>query len=111
MATPQTLKDDKKRTAYDQYGSASQQQGFDPNFAGFGGGGPFRGGFQGGFGGFQDFSELFGAGKRQSPHGDLFEQLFGSSFGASSRGPRANVRGSDIETSSILISWKHVKER
>ncbi|TFK20137.1 DnaJ protein [Coprinopsis marcescibilis] len=100
-----TLKDDKKRAAYDQYGSASQQQGFGPNSAGFGGGGAFRGGFQqGGFGGFQDFSELFGGGKRQAPHGDLFEQLFGGSFGGSSRGPRANVRGSDIET-ALNISF------
>ncbi|KAH6917555.1 DnaJ protein [Coprinopsis sp. MPI-PUGE-AT-0042] len=101
-----TLKDDKKRAAYDQYGSASQQQGFDPNafgggFGGFGGAGGFGGGsFRGGFGGFQDFSEVFGAGgRRRQGQGDLFEELFGA-FN-SGRGPRAsaNIRGSDIETS------------
>ncbi|KAJ2920219.1 hypothetical protein MD484_g88, partial [Candolleomyces efflorescens] len=102
-----TLKDDKKRQAYDRYGSASQQQGFDPNFAnaGFGGFGGFGGAaggtrFSGGFGGFHDFSEVFGTGGgRRSAQSDLFEQLFGGR--ASGAGPRssANMRGSDIETS------------
>ncbi|KAF6766221.1 DnaJ protein [Ephemerocybe angulata] len=97
-----TLKDDKKRAAYDQYGSASQQQGFDPNAfsQGFGG----RGGFRAGFGGFQDLGDLFGQG-RGGPQGDLFEQLFGA-YAGGGRGPRtnANVRGSDIET-SIGVSF------
>ncbi|KAJ2928768.1 hypothetical protein H1R20_g8191, partial [Candolleomyces eurysporus] len=100
-----TLKDDKKREAYDRYGAASQQQGFDPNFAnaGFGGFGGFGGAgggrFRGGFSGFQDFSEVFGSGGgRRSAQGDLFEQLFGAYAGG--RGPKAsaNMRGSDIET-------------
>ena len=109
----QTLKDDKKRAAYDQYGSASQQQGFDPNafgggFGGFGGAGGFGGGsFRGGFGGFQDFSEGFGAGARggRRGQGDLFEELFGA-FNGGGRGPRAsaNIRGSDIET-SVNVSF------
>ena len=55
----QILKDDKKRAAYDQYGSASQQPGFDPNaFSGFGGAGA-------GFSGFQDFASAFGGAGRE----------------------------------------------
>ena len=93
----QTLKDDKKRAAYDQYGSASQQPGFDPNggFGGFGAGG-FPGGFRAGFG-FQDFSQAFG-GRGGSAQSDLFEQLFGGFAGTGRSRASANVRGSDIET-------------
>jgi molecular chaperone DnaJ len=92
------LKDDKKRAAYDQYGSASQQPGFDPNafarnpFAGSGGG----------FAGFKDFSEAFGG---SSGQGDLFSQLFGGAFGGRARsGFSQNTRGADIEA-RINISF------
>lgn len=79
------LKDDKKRAAYDQYGSASQQPGFDPNaFAGARG--------AGGFAGFQDFSAAFG----QNSGPDLFEQLFGAFGGRQSRGSET-ARGENLE--------------
>ncbi|KAL0950813.1 hypothetical protein HGRIS_007577 [Hohenbuehelia grisea] len=90
-----TLKDSEKRAAYDKFGSASQQPGFDPNAfsQGFGG---FQHGFpgsgeSGGFGGFNGSS-------------DLFSQLFGS-FGSrgSSRG-FASSRGADLQT-SIGVSF------
>ncbi|KAI5991559.1 DnaJ protein [Pisolithus albus] len=86
-----TLKDDKKRAAYDQYGSASQQPGFDPNaFAR----NPFANAGAGGFAGFQNFSEAFG-----SAQGDLFSQLFGGAFGGRARpgGFQQSSRGSDVE--------------
>ncbi|KIJ21519.1 hypothetical protein PAXINDRAFT_65314 [Paxillus involutus ATCC 200175] len=88
-----TLKDDKKRAAYDQYGSASQQPGFDPNaFAR----NPF-GGAAGGFGGFNYAGEAFGGGSAQ---GDLFSQLFGGAFGGRARsaaGFSQSSKGADIE--------------
>ncbi|KAH8100460.1 DnaJ protein [Cristinia sonorae] len=89
------LKDDKKRAAYDQYGSASQQPGFNPDaFAT--GRNPFG---AGGFGGFQDFSAAFGAGSRGAQR-DMFEQLFGA-FGGRGRSRGAgfteNMRGNDID--------------
>jgi molecular chaperone DnaJ len=93
--TVQILSDDKKRQAYDQYGSASQQEGFDPNFA--------RG--AGGFGGFQGFGGGFGG--QAGNAGDLFEQLFGGAFGGggggSPFGPGGGQRqrpskGDDLET-------------
>ncbi|CAE6432467.1 unnamed protein product [Rhizoctonia solani] len=92
------LGDTEKRAAYDQYGSASQQQGFDPNaFAGARG--PFGGG---GFGGFQDFGGAFGAGTGRS-QADIFETLFGSAFGGVRGNRRAgfqeSIRGDDIEAS------------
>ncbi|WWC86236.1 chaperone DnaJ [Kwoniella dendrophila CBS 6074] len=67
------LSDDSKRQAYDRYGSASTQEGFDPN--GFANG-------AGGFGGFQGFG---GGGFGGGNPGDLFEQLFGSAFGGGGR--------------------------
>ncbi|KIM67051.1 hypothetical protein SCLCIDRAFT_1210523 [Scleroderma citrinum Foug A] len=96
------LKDDKKRAAYDQFGSASQQPGFDPNafnrnpFASAGSG-PGAGGFAG----FQDFGEAFG-----SAQGDLFSQLFGGTFGGRARsgGFRQSSRGADIEA-RVSISF------
>ncbi|KAI9509062.1 DnaJ protein [Russula earlei] len=80
------LKDEKKRAAFDQYGAASQQPGFDPEaFARH----PFAGGF----------GSAFGRGGGQS---DLFEQLFGA-FGGRGRGGASpfaqNVKGADIEAS------------
>ncbi|KAJ3750035.1 DnaJ protein [Lentinula detonsa] len=81
------LKDEKKRAAYDQYGSASQQPGFDPNaFSGPGGAG---------FSGFQDFTSTFGGGGRGGSS-DLFEQLF-TQFGGGGR-RRGPTRGADLET-------------
>ncbi|BEI91204.1 uncharacterized protein CcaverHIS019_0400240 [Cutaneotrichosporon cavernicola] len=104
QAAYDVLSDEKKRTAYDQYGSASTQEGFDPDMFGRGGGG---------FGGFQDF----GFGGRAGNQGDLFEQLFGGAFGGrqftggspfgggggggpfGGGGGRARqVRGDDLET-------------
>ncbi|KAN0124722.1 hypothetical protein V8E52_001274 [Russula decolorans] len=80
------LKDEKKRAAFDQYGAASQQPGFDPEaFA--------RNPFAGGFG------STFGHGGGQS---DLFDQLFGA-LGGRGRGGNSgftqNIRGADIEAS------------
>ncbi|KXN83596.1 hypothetical protein AN958_01161 [Leucoagaricus sp. SymC.cos] len=108
------LKDDKKRAAYDKYGSASQQPGFDPDaFArGFGGGGFNAGGFgsAGGFsaGGFnfEDLGSAFGSGRGpRGPQADLFEQLFGA-FAGGPKGPgfRGPTRGADLET-SVNISF------
>lgn len=123
----QLLSDEKKRKAYDQYGSAAQQPGFDPDaFARS----PFG---AGGFGGFQDFGSAFGgAGGRPGGMGgggaasDLFEQLFGAfgggggggpgaggPFGGMGGGPRAQMRGEDIETAvniSFLESCNGVKK-
>jgi len=80
------LKDEKKRAAFDQYGAASQQPGFDPDaFA--------RNPFASGFG------STFGHGGGQS---DLFDQLFGALGGRGRGGSsafRQNVRGADIEAS------------
>ncbi|OCF33359.1 chaperone DnaJ [Kwoniella heveanensis BCC8398] len=96
------LSDDNKRQAYDRYGSASTQEGFDSD--------AFARGGAGGFGGFQGFGGGFGGGNA----GDLFEQLFGSAFGAGGAGgaggpfggaggPRSRpVRGDDLEASLTL---------
>ncbi|KAL7420172.1 mdj1 protein precursor [Cryptotrichosporon argae] len=92
------LSDDSKRQAYDRYGSASQQEGFDADaFA--------RG--AGGFGGFQDFGSAFGA--RGGNAGDLFESLFGGAFsggggpfGGGGGGRARPVRGDDLEASVTL---------
>lgn len=98
----QILSDDKKRAAYDQYGSASQQPGFDADAFSRS---PFG---AGGFGGFQDFGGAFGGARGGGGNAsDLFEQLFGafSGGGAGGRaGPRAPQRGEDIE-STINISF------
>ncbi|TXT11221.1 hypothetical protein VHUM_01972 [Vanrija humicola] len=98
------LSDDTKRQAYDRYGSASTQEGFDPDM--------FSRAGAGGFGGFQDFGGAFG-GRGGNPS-DLFEQLFGGAFGGGApfgaggpggAGPRARqVRGDDLE-SSITLSF------
>lgn len=87
------LSDEKKRAAYDRFGAASQQPGFDPNaFANARG--PFG---AGGFGGFQDFGAAFAGSSRTGS--DLFEQLFGSAFGGRARGRSGteHVRGDDLE--------------
>jgi len=69
----EVLSDSEKKARYDQFGHA----GVDPNF-GAGGGGA-------GFGGFDDF-------------GDIFSNIFGGGFGGGFGGSRRNgpVRGADI---------------
>lgn len=70
----EVLSDDKKRSNYDQFGSAEGN----PNFGDF-----FRGGnSSGGFGGFSDFGDIFG---------DIF-----SAFGGG-RSARTVERGDDID--------------
>ena len=61
----ETLSDEQKRAAYDQYGEAGANGGF--GGGGFGGSGGFSGfGSSGGFGGFEDiFSSFFGGGGGQ----------------------------------------------
>ncbi|KAG7450240.1 DnaJ protein [Guyanagaster necrorhizus] len=83
------LKDENKRAAYDQYGSTSQQPGFDPNSFSQ----AFRNGQ--GFGGFKDFSSAFG------PDVGGGSSFFESLFGALNNGPgsRQRSRGEDLEVS------------
>lgn len=80
------LKDEQKRAAYDQYGSAA----FDGSMGGgFGGGNPFGAGAQGfgGAGGFGAFS-------------DIFEDMFGDMMGGGAGGARTGpARGSDMQYS------------
>ncbi|KAJ1045254.1 hypothetical protein NDA10_004429 [Ustilago hordei] len=97
------LSDDKKRAAYDQYGTTDDQPGFDP----FGGAGssPFG---AGGFGGFQDFGGFSNAGNA----GSIFESLFGAFGGAARPGQRGpgfgaagfagEAQGEDLETTINL---------
>ena len=105
LVCSQILKDDKKRAAFDQYGTASQTPGFDPDAFARAGGFPGSFGQTGGFPGFQ-----FGG-----QTGDLFEQLFGSFSGAGGRSrPTANARGDDIETSltiTFLEACKGTKKK
>ena len=72
----ETLSDEQKRAAYDQYGAAGAN-------GGFGGGAGGFGGFDGaGFGGFED----------------IFSSFFG---GGASRNPNAPRQGDDLNTASI----------
>ncbi|CAG8717471.1 1469_t:CDS:2, partial [Acaulospora colombiana] len=84
------LGDEQKKQAYDTYGEASQQPGFDQNP--FGAGNPFAGagGFSRGFAGSGGTVE------------DLFSTLFGG--GPMSGRARASTRGDDIEI-SISVSF------
>ncbi|KAJ7071516.1 DnaJ protein [Mycena amicta] len=85
------LKDEEKRKAYDQFGSTSQEAGFDPNaFSGFAGGN---------FSGFQNFGGSFGRGEAA----DLFSQLF-QGLGGNGRSGFQSSRGSDLEA-SVRISF------
>lgn len=96
-----TLGDEKKRAAYDRYGAASQQPGFDPDaFANARG--PFG---AGGFGGFQDFASAFAGanGSGSGAQSELFEQLFGA-FGGGSRARTQRFRGEDIQN-TVHISF------
>lgn len=115
----QILSDDTKRQAYDRYGAASTQEGFDEAYARHGG--------AGGFGGFQDFGSAFGG--RPGSAGDLFESLFGGAFGAGGAGAGGGpfgagfgaggsrqrpTRGDDLEatiTLSFLEAANGVKRR
>ncbi|KAG8908538.1 Casein kinase II subunit alpha [Tulasnella sp. 403] len=107
------LSDSDKRAAYDRYGAASQQEGFDPSFANRG---PFG---AGGFGGFQDFGGPFGTASGRS-QADIFETLFGAAFGGGARAGRSpfgtaaemETRGDDIEVNvgvSFLEACKGAK--
>ena len=106
LAVMQVLSDEGKRAEYDKYGSASQQPGFDPNaFAGFG-----AGGFN-----FRDFGSAFRAGPAGAD-ANIFEQLFGTSFGGGGRGrgrsANINFRGEDLEARigiSFIDAAKGVK--
>lgn len=80
----QVLGDEKKRVQYNQFGSAFEHAG--------------QGGFQGGFGDFGDFSEIFknqqgGGFKVDFDVGDIFSDFFG--FGAKSAKTKVS-RGRDI---------------
>ena len=96
----QILKDEKKRAAYDKYGSASQQPGFDPDA------------FANATGGFGDFSQFGGFGRFSSRTrsggglGDIFEQLFNASGGpfAGGRAAAHDLQGNDI-TASVGVSF------
>lgn len=90
----QTLSDEKKRAAYDTYGSASQDANFDPS-----GGSPFG---SGGFGGFHDFSGAFGGGMGGRGTGDLFESLFGGMGGGARAGPQRPAKGDDLEANITI---------
>ncbi len=83
----ETLYDDQKRSAYDQYGHAGTQ--------GFGGTGA-------GYGGFGGFDNMSGFGNIN----DIFEQFFGNGFGGFSTGGgrtgSSAVRGADIEANFTI---------
>ncbi|KAF9243868.1 hypothetical protein BU15DRAFT_86300 [Melanogaster broomeanus] len=95
-----TLKDEKKRAAFDQYGAASQQPGFDPNaFAR----NPF-GGAAGGFGNFHEFSQAFGGGSAQgdfqSSRGADIEARVSVTFMDACKGTVRSVNVNPVSTCS-----------
>lgn len=79
----EVLSDPSKKQKYDQFGHA----GVDPSY----GGGGFGGGFEGGFNPFGDM-------------GDIFENIFGGSFGTGRASANANAprRGQDINTTATI---------
>ncbi|EIN13631.1 hypothetical protein PUNSTDRAFT_41143 [Punctularia strigosozonata HHB-11173 SS5] len=96
-----TLKDDSRRAAYDRYGSASQQPGFNPD-AFEQAQNPFSGGFS--------FSSMFRSGRETGARpddSDMFETLFGPFGGGHGRrtGYTEVIQGADIEA-SIGISFQ-----
>ncbi|KAG5733060.1 hypothetical protein E4T56_gene3560 [Termitomyces sp. T112] len=95
-----TLKDEKKRAAFDKFGSASQQPGFDPDAFASAGAGGFHGFSAGGFSGFQDLGGAFSQGNAK----DLFESLFGTAFGSGASRASEMSKGANVET-SINISF------
>ncbi|OAV90316.1 hypothetical protein PTTG_07347 [Puccinia triticina 1-1 BBBD Race 1] len=93
-----TLSDEKKRAAYDQFGPMSQQPGFDPNAFGAGGGFGASG---------NPFGEMFGGGDP----GDVFSSLFGAFGGrAGARGASQQVFVGDDMESSIAISFEEMSK-
>lgn len=89
----ETLSDEKKRQAYDQYGHA----GADAFFGGAGAGGPFGGGGPFGNGGHR--AERGGG---PDPFQDIFGDMFGDVFSQSQRqqrpgGAKSQNRGSDLK--------------
>ncbi len=78
----EVLSDDKKRSNYDQFGSAEGPQGF----GGAGGFGDFFGGGGQGFGGFSD----------------IFSDIFSAFGGGGGRSSRVQERGSDINIAMNL---------
>jgi len=99
----QTLKDEKKRAAYDQFGAASKQPGFDPNAftRGFGSG---AGGFSSEGFSFEDIGSVFGGGRgTRGSQSEFFEQLFGFADQKGS-GFRGSTQGANLET-SVNISF------
>ena len=102
ISSLQILKDEKKRAAYDQYGHASQQPGFNPSGFGSSGGNPFAGASGGNSFGF-DFASAFGGRTGGRSQADLFDQLFGN-FGGGRARSQAFEHGDDIH-SSIGISF------
>ncbi|KAK0523216.1 mdj1 protein precursor [Tilletia horrida] len=104
------LSDEKKKAAFDQFGTTDGQPGFNP-FGG-GGGNPFGG--AGGFGGFAGFGGPGGgpsAGNFGSDPFSAFEQIFGRFAGNAGGGPggragfAGEVRGDDLEA-TISISFE-----
>ncbi|WAQ81825.1 hypothetical protein PtA15_2A137 [Puccinia triticina] len=93
-----TLSDEKKRAAYDQFGPMSQQPGFDPNAFGAGGG----------FGaGGNPFGDMFGGGGADP--GDVFSSLFGAFGGrAGARGASQQVFVGDDMEASITIPFEEM---
>ncbi|KAA1106198.1 hypothetical protein PGT21_030839 [Puccinia graminis f. sp. tritici] len=92
-----TLSDEKKRAAYDQFGPMSQQPGFDPNAFGAGGGGFGAGG--------NPFGDMFGGGDP----GDVFSSLFGAFGGRSgARGGNQQVFVGDDLEASITIPFEEM---
>ncbi|PLW56573.1 hypothetical protein PCANC_01460 [Puccinia coronata f. sp. avenae] len=92
----ETLSDEKKRAAYDQFGPMSQQPGFDPNAFGSGGG----------FGaGGNPFGDMFGGGDP----GDVFSSLFGAFGGRSgARGQSQQVFVGDDLEATITIPFEEM---
>lgn len=81
----QVLSNDKKRSSYDQFGTADGPQGFGGGFGG-----------QGGFGGF-DFRGGQGQGGMEFDMGDLGD-IFGDFFGGGGRGRTKVRKGRDLQT-------------
>lgn len=94
VSPSQTLGDEKKRSAFDKYGPASQQAGFNEEAYA-----RASSSFGGGFGDFSDFT--FGGGRGGASAADIFETMFGSAFSARPGSTRAGASfapGDDLQT-------------